>query len=89
MQPYVYEGDIVIFYRFKNGEVPKGDGKYIISTSHGEQVKNLKFLLNGTIRIISENPSYHNSKGYDEEITPESQIDIRIIGKVVGRILKG
>ena len=89
MKPYVNEGDIVIFYEFAPGEKPIGDGKYIISTSMGEQVKNLKFMLNGNIRIISENPSYHTKDGYDEEITKDSQNSFKILGRVVGRILRG
>ncbi len=89
MKPYVSDGDIALFCKFKDGEVPNGDGKYIISTTQGEQIKNLKFMLNGNIRIISENPSYHTKDGYDEEINKESQEYLKIIGKVVGRILKG
>ena len=89
MLPYVNDGDIALFCKFKDGEAPNGDGKYIISTSQGEQIKNLKFMLNGNIRIISENPSYHTKDGYDEEIDKDSQEYLKIIGKVVGRILKG
>jgi phage repressor protein C with HTH and peptisase S24 domain len=89
MTPYVNDGDIAIFYKFINGETANGDGKYIISTSQGEQIKNIKFMLNGNIRIISENPSYHTKDGYDEEVDKSSQEYLNIIGKVVGRILKG
>lgn len=89
MKPYVDDGDIAMFCAFENGETPTGDGKYIISTSLGEQIKNIKFMLNGNIRIISENSSYHTKDGYDEEIEKESQEYLNIVGKVVGRILKG
>jgi len=89
MIPYVNDGDIALFYKFKDGEAATGDGKYIISTSQGEQIKNIKFMLNGNIRIISENSSYHTKDGYDEEIDKNSQEYLNIIGKVVGRILKG
>ncbi len=89
MKPYVDENDLVLFHPLKHGEYPTGDGKYIISTAHGEQVKNVKFMLNGNIRIISENSSYHTKDGYDEEIDKESQEYLTIVGKVVGRILKG
>lgn len=89
MKPYVDDADIVIFTPIREGESAAGDGKYIISTAHGEQVKNLKFMMNGNIRIISENPSYRNSDGYDEEIDKESQEYLTIVGRVVGRILKG
>lgn len=89
MNPYVNDGDIALFCKFKDDEAATGDGKYIISTSQGEQIKNIKFMLNGNIRIISENSSYHTKDGYDEEIDKESQEYLNIIGKVVGRILKG
>jgi len=89
MTPYVNDNDLVLFHKLNNGESIYGDGKYIISTSQGEQVKNIKFMLNGNIRIISENPSYHTKDGYDEEIDKGSQEYLNIIGKVVGRILKG
>lgn len=89
MKPYVDDGDIALYFKFKDGEKATGDGKYIISTSQGEQIKNIKFMLNGNIRIISENSSYHTKDGYDEEISKESQEYLNIIGKVVGRILKG
>jgi phage repressor protein C with HTH and peptisase S24 domain len=89
MKPYIDDGDIALYYKFKDGEKATGDGKYIISTNQGEQIKNIKFMLNGNIRIISENSSYHTKDGYDEEINKESQEYLNIIGKVVGRILKG
>ncbi len=89
MKPYINDGDITLYCKFKNGEKAMGDGKYIINTNQGEQIKNIKFMLNGNIRIISENPSYHTKDGYDEEIDKESQEYLNIIGKVVGRILKG
>ena len=89
MTPYVNDGDIALFSKFKDCDKATGDGKYIIGTTQGEQIKNIKFMLNGNIRIISENSSYHTKDGYDEEISKESQEYLKIIGKVVGRILKG
>jgi phage repressor protein C with HTH and peptisase S24 domain len=89
MIPYVNDGDIALFCKFQDGDKAAGDGKYIIGTTQGEQIKNIKFMLNGNIRIISENSSYHTKDGYDEEIQKESQEYLKIIGKVVGRILKG
>jgi len=89
MKPYVDDSDIVLFIPLKDGERAAADGKYIIATAVGEQVKNLKFMLNGNIRIISENPSYHGANGYDEELDKDSQEYLHIVGRVVGRILKG
>lgn len=88
MKPYINDSDIALFIPIESGE-KLTDGKYIISTPQGEQLKNIKFMLNGNLRIISENPSYHNSKGYDEEINKDSQEFLTIVGRVVGRILKG
>ncbi len=85
MIPYINDGDIALFYKFKDEESATGDGKYIIDTKKGEKVENLKFLLNGNIRVISENPTYH----IDEEIDGDDESLLKIIGKVVGRILKG
>jgi len=85
MIPYINDGDIALFYKFQDGESPTGDGKYIIQTKKGEKVENLKFLLNGNIRIISENSTYH----IDEEVSGDDKDLLEIIGKVVGRILKG
>ena len=84
MIPYVNDGDIALFYKFKDSESAVGDGRYIIQTKNGKKVETLKFLLNGNIRIISENPTYH----IDEEVDGDDG-SLEIIGKVVGRILKG
>jgi len=89
MTPYVNPDDIVLYFRMEKGVDSLSDGIYIIETPQGRQVKNLKFLINGNVRIISENPTYHNKEGFDEEITKETQEYFDIIGKVVGRILKG
>ena len=88
MEPYVKQGDIVIFTPFDPYENGYIDGRYVIRTALGEQLKNLKFLSDGTIRIISENPKYHGPEGYDEEIKKESQEEFEILGISVGRIMR-
>lgn len=84
MYPYISEGDIVLYCKFIKNESVNGDGKYIISTNQGEQVKNLSFKLNGDVVISSENQSYP-----PETVSKESQEYLSVVGKVVGRILRG
>ena len=64
------------------------DGKFVINTPVGLQVKNIKFMLNGDVRIISENPSYHPLGGYDEEIKKADFNSLKILGCVVGLVMK-
>ena len=84
MEPYVYDGDIVIFHPITPGSnFPLIDGKYVIQTSNGLMVKNLTFKTNGNIVISSCNKSYA-----PEEIDPSNQEQLEILGFVVGRFLK-
>ncbi|MBL0703211.1 MAG: LexA family transcriptional regulator [Sulfurospirillum sp.] len=83
MYPYINCCDIVLFAPVKDyGNLT--DGKYIITTMAGTQLKNLSFRSNGDILISSCNKSYP-----DELIRcSETQENIDINGIVVGRILK-
>jgi len=84
MQPYVYDSDVILFYKFDRGNHHFKDGKYIITTINGTTVKNLTFKCNGDIVISSCNPIYA-----DEIIKAnETQERLDIVGVVVGRILK-
>ncbi len=85
MYPYLSDGDIVLYKIIKKEDI-KNDGKYIIDTSLGLQVKNLKFMSDGNIRIISENLSYRTLGTYDEEIDFLTPPNFNIVGVVVGRI---
>ncbi|MEA1954887.1 MAG: S24 family peptidase, partial [Campylobacterota bacterium] len=87
MYPYLSADDIVLYIPIRKDSI-KSDGKFVIDTSVGLQVKNIKFMLNGSVRIISENKSYHSYNGYDEEILKDNMQDLKIIGSVVGRINK-
>ncbi|MEA3384759.1 MAG: hypothetical protein U9Q20_08850 [Campylobacterota bacterium] len=84
---YVNDEDIVLYKNIQKSNI-KNDGKYIIDTKVGLQVKNLKFIINGDIRIISENRSYQNKDNYDEEIKKEDIDILSIVGVVVGRVMK-
>ena len=88
MVPYAKEGDIILYYRLNCDDFTKDDGKYIIETTYGLQVKNLKFLVAGGVRIISEKSIYHTSNGYDEELDEHYSSKIKIIGKAIGAIIK-
>ena len=81
MSPYVNDGDIVLFEEIFDDV--KSDGKYIIETSNGIMLKNLKFNLDGSITISSENPAYP-----PETVDNLSQEYFSVVGKVVGRVLK-
>ena len=84
MEPYVCDGDIVIFHPIvPSSNFPLIDGKYVIQTSNGLMVKNLTFKTNGNIVISSCNKSYAS-----EEIDPSNQEQLEILGFVVGRFLK-
>lgn len=82
MSPYVNPDDIVLF-SFLEPNFSHSCGKYIIETSNGLMVKNVSFKMNGDIIISSENKSYS-----DEVIKCCSQEYLKIIGIVVGRILR-
>ncbi len=85
MSPYVNDSDIVLYKPVEERLLTNlHDGKYIIETANGLQVKNLSFKSNGNIIISSENKAYP-----PEEISKnESQEFLSIRGIVVGRILK-
>jgi len=84
MQPYVNDGDIVLFSDIRGCNHRHTDGKYIIETINGTMVKNLRFKSNGDVVISSCN------KAYGDEIIESnvSQERLDIIGVVVGRVLK-
>ncbi len=83
MHPYVNCSDIILFSSLKDRNY-LSDGKYVITTLAGTQIKNLSFHANGDIIISSEN------KAYTDEIirSVDSQEVIDIVGIVVGRVLK-
>lgn len=87
MYPYLSDKDIVLYKAIGKDEI-LNDGKFVIDTPVGLQVKNIKFMLNGDVRIISENSSYHANSGYDEEIEKCDFESVGIIGVVIGRIMQ-
>ncbi|NCB10121.1 MAG: LexA family transcriptional regulator [Erysipelotrichia bacterium] len=85
MSPYVNDSDIVLYKPVEEKYLTNlHDGKYIIETVNGLQVKNLSFKSNGNIIISSENSAYP----LEEIKKSESQEFLSIRGIVVGRILK-
>jgi len=87
MYPYLNDGDMVLYSPILKSDI-HNDGKFIIDTTVGLQVKNIKFMSNGNVRIISENPLYHLSDNYDEEIKKVEFDSLNVVGSVVGRIMK-
>lgn len=85
MEPTLYEGDYVFLYRFDwDEEIEKIDDIYVINVDNQLKVKRLNFMLNGHIRVISDNPKYK-----PEEINPnETQVYFRIIGRVLKKFGK-
>jgi len=81
MTPYVYIGDIVLFATLGSG-ANLSDGKYIIDTIDGKKLHNLKFHLDGSVTVSSENEKYRA-----ERVSRASE-NFSIIGRVIGRILK-
>lgn len=85
MTPYVYDSDIILYKPVKEECLTNlHDGKYVIETINGLQIKNLSFKSNGNIIIGSENSAYP----LEEIKKSESQEFLSIRGIVVGRILK-
>jgi len=85
MYPYLSDGDIALFKNIGEENITY-DGKYIIETSVGLQVKNLKFLSDGSIKIISENPAYRTLGTYDEEVKKDDAKSLKIVGSIIGRV---
>lgn len=85
MEPTLYEGDYVFLYRFDwDEEIEKIDDIYVINVDNQLKVKRLNFMLNGHIRVISDNPKYK-----PEEVNPnETQVYFRIIGRVLKKFGK-
>ena len=85
MHPYLSDGDIALFKCVEEDAITY-DGKYIIETTVGLQVKNIKFLSDGSIKIISENPAYRTLGTYDEEVKKDDANSFKVVGSIVGRI---
>jgi SOS-response transcriptional repressor LexA len=85
MSPYLQNDDIAIWHPTSE---PLGDGRYVINTPHGLTVKKLKFMSDGSILLISENPDYNTNGTYDEKFSKDIADTLEIYGLVVGRILK-
>ena len=81
MHGYLEDGDIALFERIEGLEDLE-DGKYVVQTKIATSVKNLKFHIDGSVTISSENPSYP-----PETVTSAGK-DFDILGRVIGRILR-
>lgn len=78
MEPTLQHGDIVLV----NHEKTRGDGVFVIRMGNALRVKRLQWLVNGDLRISSDNPIYQT-----EQITPaELAGDFDILGTCHTRI---
>lgn len=73
MYPTIKDGDYVIIDETKNYGI---DGIYAINLHNQLLIKRLKFRLDGTVDIISDNHQYH-SENYDPK---ETQVPLHILG---------
>lgn len=73
MYPTIKDGDYVIIDETKNYGI---DGIYAINLHNQLLIKRLKFKLDGTVDIISDNHQYH-SENYDPK---ETQVPLHILG---------
>jgi phage repressor protein C with HTH and peptisase S24 domain len=76
MEPTLYDGDIVIVDMFQK-DFERG-GLYVLTRNNMVHVKRLQYLLDGSIRIISDNP-----KAQSETITKEQAEHFSVDGRVI------
>jgi len=80
MEPTLRNGDYIIIT--PDDEVRRDNGIYAIVVGGTVMVKSLQFQLDGSIRIISDNPKYA-TETYNPD---ESQVEFRIIGPMRLRV---
>ena len=76
MQPTLQEGDFILIDTAANAPI---DGIYAIAIGTEIFIKRLQFKLDGTIKIISDNPRYE-TQIYDPN---QNQTPLKIIGKKI------
>ena len=78
MEPRMYEGDVVIVR--KQEDASSGDTAVVLVNGDSATVKRIKKLDDGSLLLISNNPSYDPRHFSPAEIR---DLPVRIIGKVV------
>lgn len=75
MEPSIYNGDII--WVDISVKTPDGDGLFLIKIVNGLFVRRIQFnFLDGTARIVPDNPKYR-------EITSSDGKEIAVVGKVI------
>jgi len=77
----IAHGDRVLVDRAKNHVA--GEGVYVVRIGQGLLVKRLQLRADGSLVLISDNPTYP-----PETITPEDAVEFKIIGRVMSLIKK-
>lgn len=76
MRPLIEDGDTVLVDIGRTDIV--NQGVFVFTSNNEWRIKRLNLKLNGTLEVISDNPTYEK-----EYLTPDDNIDIVIRGRVV------
>jgi phage repressor protein C with HTH and peptisase S24 domain len=76
MRPLIDDGDTVLVDIGRTDIV--NQGVFVFTSNNEWRIKRLNLKLNGTLEVISDNPTYEK-----EYLTPDDNIDIVIRGRVV------
>lgn len=76
MRPLIDDGDTVLVDIGRTDIV--NQGVFVYTSNNEWRIKRLNLKLNGTLEVISDNPTYEK-----EYLTPDDNIDIVIRGRVV------
>lgn len=76
MEPTISDNDVILLH-LANGEAPR-DGLHVIRMEGGLFVKRLQFSPLGSVKVVSDNPSYQSW-----EFTKEQRSELHVVGRVV------
>ena len=82
MSPVIEDGDVLLV------DIGRSDinnsGIYVFCSNNEWRVKRFNLKLDGTLEIISDNKRYKK-----EVLTPNSKVEIKIIGRVIKNMSRG
>lgn len=79
MEPTLNNGDVILV----NSDRQVGDGVFVVRIGNLLRVKRLQTLLNGSLKISSDNPIYES-----ETLNPKENSDFAIIGECHSKIAR-
>ena len=79
MEPTLNNGDVILV----NSDRQVGDGVFVVRIGNLLRVKRLQTLLNGSLKISSDNPIYES-----ETLNPKEDSDFAIIGECHSKIAR-